>query len=85
MFDDLFRATVTVDPAQADRAAMRARVYRVKHLKNGKSKVTGWFTTEAAASAWEAEFGEKLDPAAVTATPTEDHATATVRSSISDA
>lgn len=61
MFDDLYRSTVTVDAAHADRAATRARVYRVKHHKSGKSKVTGWFTTEAAAKVWEAEFAEKAE------------------------
>jgi hypothetical protein len=61
MFDDLFSATVTVDAADADRASMRARAYRVKRQKNGKARVTAWFTTEAAATAWEAEFADITD------------------------
>lgn len=85
MLDDLFHATVTVDTPHADRAATRARAYRVKHHKNGKAKVTGWFSTEAAAKAWEDEFGEKVDLAVITAASTEDQTPPSLRSSISDA
>jgi len=59
MLDDLFSATVTVDAADADRAAMRARAYRVKRQKNGRARVTAWFASEVAAAAWEAEYGEQ--------------------------
>lgn len=62
MLDDLFSATVTVEAADADHAAMRARAYCVKRQKTGRAKVTGWFTTEVAATAWEAEFGKMVAP-----------------------
>lgn len=65
MLDDLFTATVTVDAADADRAAMRARAYRVKRQKNGRARVTAWFTSEVAAAAWETEFAERPHPVAI--------------------
>lgn len=56
----IFSATITVDAADADTAAMPARVYCVKLQKNGKTRMTAWFASEAVAAAWEAEFGERL-------------------------